>query len=152
MLLHRQQVGQYLRGMKLGGQPVPHGHARTAGQRLDYLLRISAVLYAVVHTPQHPGRILDALFLAHLRPGRPQVGHLRPLVVGPHFERAARAGRILFEKEHDVLSLQPPPLAPGLLVRLEPGGKRHQPRNLLRREIEQFQKTASLQIRHLFLF
>ncbi len=106
MLDHRHDVGDGLSRVVLIGEAIPHRDAGVLGQLSDYALAEAAVLDAVVHAAEDPGRVLHRFLVADLRPAGSQVGDVRALVVGGDLEGAARAGRGLLEDERDVLALE----------------------------------------------
>ena len=132
--------------MELVGKPVPHRHAGVLRQLLNGSLREAAVLDAVEHTAQHAGGILHRLLDADLRTGRPEIGHVRTLVIGRHLEGAAGAGRCLLEDKGDVLAGKSLLLGAGLLGGLELGCKVQQVLDLGRSKIQQLQEAAILEI------
>ncbi len=142
VLHHGQDVADHLGGVELVGQAVPHRHAGVLAQDLHQLLAEAAVFDAIVHAPQHPGGVFHRLFVADLRAARPQVGDIGALVVGCHFEGAARAGGGLFEDQGDVLALQPLLLVAAVLGRFEVGGQLEQELQLVGGEVELFEKVA----------
>ncbi len=152
MLLHGEQVGQNLRGVEFGRQAIPNHHTGVFGEILHDVLTVTAVFDTVVHTAQHTGGIGDALLLTHLGTRRAEVSHLRTLVVGTHFERAASTRGVLFKKKYDVLALEHLFLLSRFLVRLQACGEFHEPGYLLRSEIEQFQKISAFDIHCDILF
>ena len=142
MLSHRQEIGQDLRGMELIGEAVPHGNAGEFGQFLHGGLREAAVLDAVVHPPQHAGRVLHRLLDADLAARGPQIGDVGALVVGRHLEGAARAGGRLFEDEGDVAALEVLHFPAGFFIGLELSGQIQQILNFCGRKVQQFEEAS----------
>ena len=108
--------------MGLIGQAVPHGHARVGGETLDDLLVVAAVLDAVVEAAEDLGGVDHRFLLAHLGGLGVEEGDVRALVVSGDFERAAGAGRGLFEQQHDVLAGEQVAADAGALFGLEVSG------------------------------
>ena len=97
VLHHREHVGQYLGGVELVGQTVPHRHSGVPAEDLHVLLREPPVLDAVVHAAEHAGGVFHRLFVPDLRAAGLQVGHLGTLIVRGHLERRAGTRRGLLE-------------------------------------------------------
>ena len=146
MLGHREEVRQDLRGMELVREAVPDGNTSVLGQFLHGRLREAAVLDAVEHPAQHPGGVLHGFLDADLRARGAEIGHVRTLVIGRHFEGAAGPGGRLFENEGDVLARERLALRTGLLGLLEGAGEVQQIPDFLRGKVEQFQETAVFQV------
>ena len=102
MLTDCQKVSQHLRRMILVGKPVPYRNACIFGKSLHNPLAVSTVLYAIEHSSQHAGRILDALLLSDLGTAGIQIGSPHSHVMGCYFERAACSGTGLFEDQRNI--------------------------------------------------
>ena len=145
LLFDRHQVGDHLRGVELGGEPVPHRDARVFGELLDDLLAVSAVLDAVEHAAEHARGVGDRLLLAHLRSRRVEVGDAHAQVMPGDLKRAAGAGRGLLEQQHDVLALEVAVRRARELHALELVAEADEVADLFGGEIEQLQEAATAQ-------
>ena len=146
MLLDGEEVRQHLGGMKLVGEAVPHGDAGLCAQLLHDLLAEAPVLDAVVHPAQDPGGVGDALLLAHLGAGGPQIGDAHAQIVARHLKGAAGPGGVLLKEEDDVLALAEGMGDAGLLLGLQLRRQVQETADLLRREVQEFQKILALEI------
>ena len=106
VLAEGQEVGQDLRRVPLVGEAVVDGDACPLGELVGDALAEAAVLDRVIHAPEHSRGVLDGLLVTDVRAGRPEVGHVRALVVGGDLERAPGAGRVLLEDQRDLLAAQ----------------------------------------------
>ena len=148
MLLDGQEVGQDLGGMELVGQAVPHRHAGILCQFLYDALTVAAVLNAIEHSTQNPCGVGDGFLLADLGTGGIQVGGVHPQVVGGHLKGAAGAGGGFFEDQGDVLATKIIVADALFFLRLQLGGQVQQGLNLVRGEVQQFQKVSAFQVHH----
>ena len=67
VLADGEKVGQHLGGVPGVGEPVVHRDAGVAGQGLDRLLGVAAVLDGVVHAAEHARGVLDRFLGAELQ-------------------------------------------------------------------------------------
>ena len=146
VLHQREDVGECLRRVVNVGQAVPHGHARVGGETLDDLLVVAAVLDAVVEAAQDLGGVDHRFLLAHLGGLGIEEGDVRALVVSGDFERAAGAGRGLFEQQHDVLAGEQVAADAGALFGLEVSGEIQHVADLVGGEVFQRQERTAFQI------
>ena len=146
-VLHEgENVGQRLGGVVNVSQAVPHGNARVGGETLDDLLVVAAVLDAVVEAAENLGGVDHRFLLAHLGGLGIEEGDVRALVVSGDFERAAGAGRGLFEQQHDVLAGEQVAADTGALFRLQVGGEIQHVADLIGGKIFQREERAAFQI------
>ena len=140
MLFQGQKIGQHLRGVRLVGQAVPHGHARVFCQRLDRGLRKAAVLDAVEHAPEHARRVGHALLIAHLTAGGVKIHGVHAKVGRRHLKGAARAGAGLFKQQRHVFARAQRVRHALLFFFFQFGRKIEQRADLGGDKIEQFEK------------
>ena len=88
--------------MILVGKPIPYRNACIFGKVFHDLLTESAILYAIVHSAKHAGRILDAFLLSNLGTAGIQIGSPHSHVMGRHFKRTACPGAGLFEDQRNI--------------------------------------------------
>ena len=146
VLHQRQDIGKRLRRVVDVGQAVPHGNARVGGETLDDLLVVAAVLDAVVEAAEDLGGVDHRFLLAHLGGLGIEESDVRALVVSGDFERAAGAGRGLFEQQHDVLAGEQVAADAGALFGLEVSGEIEHVADLVGGEVLQRQERTAFQI------
>ena len=132
--------------MKLVGQAVPDRYARELGEHLTGRLGKTAVLDAVIKTPEHPGGVLHRFLVTNLRSRWPQVGGVGALIVGGDLEGATGPGRRLLEDQGDVFAPQPRLFRTRLLGCLELPRQVEKTPDLLAAEILERKKAPVLQI------
>ena len=146
-VLHEgENVGQRLGGVVNVGQAVPDGNAGVGGETLDDLLVVAAVLDAVVEAAEDLGGVDHRFLLAHLGRLGIEEGDVRALVVSGDFERAAGAGRGLFEQQDDVLAGEQVAADAGALFGLEVSGEIEHVADLVGGEVLQRQERTAFQI------
>ena len=142
VLPDRQHIRQHLSRMILVCQPIPYRNSRIPGQFLHDLLSEAPVFDAVIHPSQHPCRVLDALFLAHLGTCRPKISCTHSHIMSCHFKGTAGAGAVLLKDQGDIF---PPPVIhrdPPLLFLLHIRRQIEQVCDLLRCKVLQCQKVS----------
>src|SRR3546814_7577211 len=92
--------------MELICQTVVDGHPGMSGQLLSQGLAEAPIFDCVIEPPQDAGGVLHGLLVADLGARGPEIGDMRPLIVGGHLEAGSRARRGLLADQRDVLSLQ----------------------------------------------
>ena len=103
-LVHREEVGEHLRRVPLGGEAVVHGNAGELRQLLDLGLgapRNSMPSY--IRPSTRAVSAIDSLWPS-CEPDGIEVGDVRALVVGRDLERRAGPGRRLLEDQRDLLA------------------------------------------------
>ena len=145
-LAHGHQVGEDLCRVKIICQPVEHRHAGELRQHLGILLAKAAIFDAIVEPAQNSRGVLHGFLVADMAAGWSQISDMRALIVGRHLEPAAGARAVLLENEGDVLALKHLLFISACFRHLEAGGELQQVPDLLRSEIEQLDKTASVQV------
>ena len=120
--------------------------ACVGGEPLDDLLVVAAVLDAVVEAAEDLGGVDHRFLLAHLGGLGIEEGDVRALVVSGDFERAAGAGRGLFEQQHDVLAGEQVAADAGALFGLEVSGEIEHVADLVGGEVFQRQERTAFQI------
>ena len=107
VLLHGEEIGQHLRGVKLVRQPVPDRHAGMGGELLDDGLAEAAILDPVEHAAQNAGRVLDGLLAAQMRARGAQIGDIPRPGSWAATSKPARVRVLSFsEDQRDFLALQ----------------------------------------------
>ena len=74
MLPYRQKIRQHLGRVEFIGQSVPYRYASIFCQFLHNLLPVAPVLDPVIHPPEYPRRVRNALFFPDLGTRRIKIG------------------------------------------------------------------------------
>ena len=132
--------------MGLIGQAVPHGHAGISTKLFHDFLPKTPVLDAVKHPSQHPSCVGNALFFPDLRTGGIEIRRPHTQIMGCHFKGAAGSSAGFFKNQRNIFAPQRIVGHAFFLFGFQLCRQINKPANLLRREIQQFQKVSVFQI------